>query len=69
MNNSNGSALLARVKSGDLVTIRREDGGTATYRAIVTHTGRYIARDARNAEFAITADNIVSIAPAMRAGG
>ena len=33
MNNVNGAALLARVKPGCLVTIRREDGGQSTGRA------------------------------------
>lgn len=34
MNNSNGAALLARIKSGDLVTIRAIGGGQLTGRAV-----------------------------------
>lgn len=69
MNNANGAALLARVKPGDLVTIRNADGSQTTGRARASHTGLYTCAPFSLAPEPVTADNIVSIAPAMRAGG
>lgn len=33
MNNGNGAAMLTRLQPGDLVTVRRPDGGQSTGRA------------------------------------
>lgn len=63
MNNSNGTALLARVRSGMLVTIRDARGTLVTRRAIVTHTGRYLTRDARGQECELRAADLVSVLP------
>lgn len=63
MNNSNGAALLARVKPGDLVTVRRADGGRATGRAELRPTGHWYARTGPLFSERMHADNILSFQP------
>lgn len=67
MNNRNGAALLARIQPGDLVTVRRADGGTLTGRADpVGHPSdpagswRMVAR---GGIYLATESNIVSFRP------
>lgn len=62
MNNSNGAALLARVKAGDLVTVRRRDGGQSTGIAEYRATGLY-ARTGPLFSQPIMESNIISIRP------
>lgn len=74
MNNSNGAAMLARIKPGDLVTVRTRDGGQATGRAhrdteslgALLNPDRLEVRDARGFRRTITADNVVRVVPDTR---
>lgn len=68
MNNENGAALLARVKPGDLVTIRRYDGSRRTGRAHSHHdmTGRrefYVTTGYDAMPESVTAGNIIKVEP------
>lgn len=71
MNNVNGAALLARVRPGDLVTIRKRDGSTLTGRAsrdveslgALLNPDRMDVRDARGFRYSVTAANIVAVRP------
>jgi hypothetical protein len=63
MNNSNGEAMMARIRAGDLVTVRRSDGGQTTGRA--ERGSRCAWRIRTGALFSepVLADRIVRIVP------
>jgi hypothetical protein len=66
MNNSNGSALLARVREGALVTIRTADGRQTTGRAQWSELWRaFSIACAHNAALreSVTAGNITRVQP------
>lgn len=65
MNNEQGATLLARVKAGDLVTIRELNGGMATGKVYAVGCDGAAAwlRDARNHIRPVTLGNIISIRP------
>lgn len=62
MNNSNSASLLARLRPGDLVTIRRPDGSRATGRADqFAESGWFLRTGPDGMPEAITRANIVRI--------
>ena len=63
MNNSNGAALLARVKPGDLVTVRAGDGSRVTGRAEFIGKAAICKAQPVSASRFVTAGNIISISP------
>lgn len=63
MNNANGPGLLARLKAGQLVTVRRDDGGQSTGRAERAATGEWRARTGPLFSAPITESNIVRVSP------
>ncbi len=67
MNNSNGDALLARLRTGALVTLRGESGATYTGRAERSHgphertLGDWQMRQAGGILWPVTAANLIRV--------
>lgn len=61
MNRADGAALLARVRAGDRVTVRRKDGGQSTGRAELDAAGAWRIRTGPLFSEPVTAHNIVRI--------
>ena len=61
MNNARGAELIARLKAGNRVTVRRADGGTSTGRAIQTATGAWRIRTGPLASEPVTAATIIKV--------
>jgi hypothetical protein len=64
VNNSRGADMLAALKPGTLVTVRRDDGGQSTGRAEFQHlTGQWYARPGPHLTVRINEFNIVAVRP------
>ena len=68
MNNSNGAAMLARIKPGDLVTIRDDAGNRLTGRAERPDglTRPWMLRIRRMGLVLVTTDNVLNVQPDTR---
>lgn len=64
MNNVNGAALEARVKAGDLVTVRLADGSTRKGRAHLIGSGQWcVCGQQHPPSYPATAENIIAVEP------
>lgn len=63
MNNDDGETILARVREGYRVTVRRADGGQATGRAERGPDGQWRARVGPLFSHPVTAGTIIRVQP------
>lgn len=63
MNNSNGAALIARVRAGSTVTIRDHRGAMVTGKALTGSDAGWLCRTSYGFAFAADSGNVTRVQP------
>jgi hypothetical protein len=63
VNNSNGAALIARIRAGSTVTIRDHRGAMVTGKAKTASNGAWLCRTSYGFAFAADAGNVTRVQP------